>query len=83
MCCVLITSSSFITCTGLKKWRPTNLSGLPDAIAIFVTGRELVLEANIAPGFIKGPRFCQGCWGGGVWRDWGDRGNGVSGVLGV
>ena len=44
------------TCTGLKKCNPTNLSDLPDSIAIVVTAREDVLEAKIADGLMSGPR---------------------------
>ena len=55
---VLMTSKSFISCTGLKKWRPTNLSGRPDARAIPVTGREDVFDAKMHSGLINGPRFC-------------------------
>ena len=45
-------------CTGLKKWRPTNLSGRPEASAMAVTASELVLDAKIAEGFIMGPSAC-------------------------
>ena len=37
-----------MTWTGLKKCRPTNRSGLPEARAILVIGSELVLEAMLA-----------------------------------
>ena len=47
--------TEIFTCTGLKKCNPTNLSGLPDLIAMVVTGREDVFEANMAEGFISGP----------------------------
>lgn len=44
--------------TGLKKWRPTNLSGRPDATAMAVTANELVFDAKIAEGFMIGPSAC-------------------------
>lgn len=40
------TSTSFMTGTGLKKWRPPNLSFLLVTLAISVMGREEVLLAN-------------------------------------
>ena len=42
----LQTSTSFMTGTGLKKWRPPNLSFLLVTLAISVMGREEVLLAN-------------------------------------
>lgn len=41
------TSTSFIMGTGLKKWRPPNLSNLLVALAMSVMGSEDVLLANI------------------------------------
>jgi hypothetical protein len=44
---VRTTSTSFISCTGLKKCRPTKRSGRPEAVAISPIGNELVFEAKI------------------------------------
>lgn len=54
---VLITSTSFITWTGLKKCRPTNLSALPEATAMLVMAREEVFEAKTQDGLMSGPSF--------------------------
>ena len=43
------TSSSVITCTGLKKWRPMKLSGRFVAAACAITGSDEVLVAKTAP----------------------------------
>lgn len=44
---VLMTSTSFIKGTGLKKWSPVNQSCLMVALAMFVDCREEVLLAKI------------------------------------
>ena len=45
-----ITSSSVITCTGLKKCRPRKRSGRAVAAAWSITGSDEVLVANSASG---------------------------------
>jgi hypothetical protein len=45
---VRTTSTSFITGTGLKKWRPTKRSGRPVAMASWVMVSDEVFEAKIA-----------------------------------
>ena len=45
-----ITSTSFITLAGLKKWRPTTCSGRPVSAAISLTDRPDVLVASSACG---------------------------------
>jgi hypothetical protein len=52
---VLMTSTSFMIWTGLKKCKPTNLSGRPDATAMDVMARDDVFEAKMALGLINGP----------------------------
>ena len=47
---VRTTSTSSMTGTGLKKWRPTTRSGRPVAAAMSVIVREDVLEANMVSG---------------------------------
>mmetsp|Transcript_20969 Transcript_20969/g.30408 ORF Transcript_20969/g.30408 Transcript_20969/m.30408 type:complete len:267 (+) Transcript_20969:447-1247(+) len=54
---VRTTSTSLISCTGLKKCRPTTRSGLPEASAISWMGREDVLDARTPSGFTSFPRF--------------------------
>ena len=43
----MLTSRSFITGTGLKKWRPPNLSLRLVASAMLEMGKEDVFDANI------------------------------------
>ena len=52
---VLMISTSFITCTGLKKCSPTNLSGRPEAMAMVLMAREDVFEANMHSLLMSGP----------------------------
>ena len=45
-----MTSTSFITGAGLKKWRPITCSGRPVAMAISMIGMDDVLVASTASG---------------------------------
>jgi hypothetical protein len=53
---VLTTSTSFMSCTGLKKCTPTNFSGRPDASAIWVMLSEDVFDAKTVEGLHLAPR---------------------------
>lgn len=59
VCRVPITSTSRISCTGLKKCTPTNWQGRPDASACAVTGSEEVFDAKIASGLHSAPSCAQ------------------------
>lgn len=59
VCSVAITSTSFISCTGLKKCRPTNCSGRPLASACAVMGSDEVFEPKMASGLQSAPSCLQ------------------------
>ena len=54
-CSVLTTSTSFISWTGLKKCKPTNCFGRPDANAMSVIGKDEVFDAKTASGLAIDP----------------------------
>ena len=47
VCTVLITSTNFIICTGLKKCRPTKRFGLPEA-AIVSSRKVIIIQSQIS-----------------------------------
>mmetsp|Transcript_39613 Transcript_39613/g.112318 ORF Transcript_39613/g.112318 Transcript_39613/m.112318 type:complete len:204 (+) Transcript_39613:94-705(+) len=53
---VRMTSTNFISCTGLKKWMPTNLSSRPEKTDISVIDNDEVLEAKIVSGLHNFPK---------------------------